>query len=295
MNNALSGAAPDAGAAPDLGADPFGLWQPAPALSREGLSFDVPEGSKGPDDAPSAVWVLDIGDESLGAETLALRERQVQAIEEGLDAATRRMDDYLAWRSNARNRSLSFDAPALPPAPPPVLEAPELTLAYALGDLDPGGVLAAQVPRGAESFGLSDMLGSVTGMLGFNLGSVQQRLDSFLEGVNRQVFHLVWVDTNLNGGLALRTTIALQGDLTTHCRRGLKPPQVAAHEHSLTLALASRAATMHTVMKVSQTAIRIALAATTPLGVAQVLPLALQFIQSVVMPLVKQASQPAPA
>jgi hypothetical protein len=117
---------------------------------------------------------------------------------------------------------------------------------------------------------------------------LRQRLDGLMDSVNRQLLHFAWVDTTLDGLLVARTTVDWGGDLTTLWNPGLLPEQSTAHCRSLSLALASRAANLRTILTVSKIAGKIALAVATPLGPLQAMSLGWQFVQEVVMPLLNQ-------
>ena len=256
-----------------LPADPFGLWQaPAPGGV---VSFGLSEAGV-VDSPPAAVWSLELAPTLGGPAALTLREQQVRAIDAGLTHAAERLDAVLANRQLLANRQrpggLSF-------AVGEELPEPELFLAQALDALDPDGA--------AVSYGLREDLAALARI---DWGVLRQRLQDLFDTVNRQLLHFVWVDSNLEGRLAARTVVAWSGDLSTCCRPGLTPEQVAAHQRSLTLALASRSANLRVVVSVAQMAAKIALAVTTPLGPVQALALAWEFVSSIVLPMVQKPS-----
>jgi hypothetical protein len=271
MNAALPAPAPD----------PFGLWRIPDSPGSGGISFAAPGMESAPGgETPGAVWSLDL---STAPQELERRAEQVQAIDAGLEMAEARLDAFLARREaqqvgGAGTGAVSFGLPG---------ESAEASLAFFLDDLEPG--------LEAESFGLGDTIGRLAGQARERISrlpgaaipwnDLRGSLESLLDSANRQLLHLAWVDTILEDRLAARTTVTWDGDMTTIWRPGLLPDQTQAHGRSLEVALASRAANLHTVLTVSRLAGKIALAAATPLGPLQALALGWQFVQEVIMPL----------
>lgn len=269
----VSTLASDLSPAASTQADPFGLWQLPSAVAADTLSFAFPqEGASGDEiGAPAAVWTLALSSGSRGGmdagcelERLASR---VQSIETGLAASGPRVEAFLSARSRGLEASgVSFStavAEALPP--------PEAGLAAALSFLEPAGV------QDAVSFGLPGGL-----LAGMDWNALSQRLTALLDSVNRQILHFAWVDTTLDGQLIARSTVNWGGDLLTLWQPGLGQDLTGSHCRSLALALASRLASLHTILTVSQVAGKITLALTTPIGSLQAMSLAWQFISEVI-------------
>jgi hypothetical protein len=242
-------------------ADLFGLWEPAPVAG--GLRFSIPNGEL---PAPAqqeaaAVWRLALHSGTDPQPALDGRAAQVQAVEVGLAAAGPRLDALLSAR--AVGGGLAFASPEQP------LAAPEQSLAQALDALE--GIPA--------SYGLGDLL---PGLARLDGPALRAALGALAAGVDQAVLRFAWVETTLDGRLAVRTTVAWSGTLSTCCHPGLAPLHLQAHGQSLALALQSRAAQVRAALAAAQMAGKIALAVTTPLGPAQALALAGQFLLSIV-------------
>lgn len=257
--------------------DPFGLWQPPQAAAPvgEAVSFGDLSGAS-PEDLPAAVWTLALDSGPAGQlvarEALQRRAGQLNAIQEGLDAAGPRVDRLLARRAVSGVSFAAGEAGAEP------LPEPEQALASILDAWD------ATTDASGASFGLSDALKQAQTA---DWNALRQRLEALLDSLNRQVLHFVWVDTTLDGLLAARTTVNWGGDLRMFWQAGLDQRTVDAHQQSLSQALQSRQTHLRTILTVSQIAAKIALAVTTPLGPLQALSLAWQFVQDVIMPLME--------
>lgn len=248
--------------------DPFGLWQPVGPKEPGAESFAVPGDTESPARAEGLAWSIDLRSGVDAEEQLAQRERQVRAIEEGLDQAVVRAERTLArHRAAAEGQAVSFsvDEP----------EA-ELDLAFALAQIDPG-----ERPASFEvSFGGPPVV---------DWGALKRSFETFMEGINRQVLHYAWVETKLDGTAVAQTAVRWGGDLNTYLLPGLAPRIAATHTQSMTLALASRAANLRAAITVMQIAAKIALAVSTPIGVVQALSLAWQFVREVIAPLLEEA------
>lgn len=263
---------PDVAAPLGEAEDPFGLWQPVDLREPGAESFSVPGDGEAPARAGGLAWSLDLRSDVDGSvdagEQLMQRERQVQAIEEGLGQAVIRAERTLArHRAAAQGQAVSFsvDEP----------EA-ELDLALALAQIDPG-----ERPASFDvSFGVLPAV---------DWGELKRRFDAFMEGINRQVLHYAWVETKLDGAAVAQTSVRWGGDLNTFLLPGLGPQIAAAHTQSMTLALASRAANLRAAITVMQIAAKIALVVSTPIGVVQALSLAWQFVHDVIAPLLEGA------
>jgi hypothetical protein len=265
---------------PAPGPDPFGLWSLPASTDSGGVSFAAPGMESMPDaPVPGAVWSLDL---SSAQQELDRRAEKVQAISAGLADAEARLNVFLARReaqqAGKAAEIVSFGLPG---------ESAEASLAFFLDDLEPGTQPA--------SFGLSETIGGLVGQARARLSQIpgaaipwkdlRGNLENLLDAANRQLLHYAWVDTILENQLAARTTVNWDGDMTTIWRSSPMEDLTLPHRRSLELALASRAANMHTVLTVSRLAGKIALAAATPLGPLQALALGWQFVQEVIAPL----------
>lgn len=265
--------------------DPFGLWQPQvlpqaqpkAALQAEGmLSFGLPDDNTLTDTEITPTWTLDLtsGPDARSAmqNALALRSQQVAVIEAGLAQAEARAEALLNQRKLAQasatgSASFGIEATALPP--------PEAELSDLLDSLEQPGV----------SFGLAETAAAIP------WDELRQKLQALMESVNRQLLHFAWVDTRLDNHLLARTAVNWGGDMLSAWDPGLSPDQLAAHQRSLQLAMASRAANLRTILTVAQIAGKLALAVTTPLGPVQALALGWQFVQAVIMPALKEVNR----
>lgn len=258
--------------------DPFGLWQ-APPAAPEGQAVSFGDLSGAEPEQPAAVWSLAISGGAAGRrsaqEELRRRDARLRAIQQGLDEAGPRLDRLLARRS-ATGLSFGLEAPGAEPLP-----QPEQALASILEDWDAG--LADSGSTGA-SFGLGEDLSR---LVGIDWNALRQRLEAFLDSLNRQILHFVWVDTSLDGRLAARTTVNWSGDLRTLWQVDLRPEQRVIHQQSLEQAMESRRASLRTILTVSKIAGKIVLAVTTPLGPVQALSLAWQFVNDIIIPLME--------
>lgn len=291
MTLASSSVGEAAGGSSTPSLDVFGMWQltpVAPQAPAAGASFAV-AGPAIPPDQPSAVWRLDLSSADNGQSQLADRANQLNTIDTGLDDAGRRLDVFLNGRNAARiqkTAAFGISAPVepLPPA--------EMDLSLALDSLE--------APGNAVSFGLLEDAGKIAGEVrdavtgvakkAINWDDLNQSFDSLVDVINRQVLHFVYVDTAFDSLLVARTVVNWGGDATSCIQTGLSNDKISAHERSLELALASRISDLRAIMMVSQMAGKIALAVTTPLGPLQAILLGWQFVQGVVLPLIRQAN-----
>ena len=278
-------------------ADPFGLWDAAttgiqtdgaqaPGESDKGsVSFGL-EQSPALDEQPVSIWTLDASD-GAGQAVLDQRARQVAAIETGLLQADARLDLLLERRKRqSAAGGISFAAVDDPPAESELnflltlIETPEQAEAVSFGIVD----FASEAVKNAAG-----ATSAVSARI--NWSELEQKLDTMLGGVTRQLMYLALVNTTAEQRLVARTMVNWGGDVTTQLRPDLASTLVLAHQQSLSLALASRAANLRTVLTVAQVAGKIALAVSTPLGVTQALSLGWQFVNEVVMPLLKDSKQ----
>lgn len=270
--------------------DPFGLWQPPPEPEGEVVSFEIPAPLSQAEDAPAAVWRVDLAQEA--GDPLAQRAAQVAAIQHGLAQAEDRFTALLAARRSAQlggMPSFSVEAASLADS------AAEQRLTDLLNQLEPDS---------AVSFGLIEDVGAAVKKASARvkeiagLSSALQELEGMLQQFNRQFLHFAWVETTTDGALLARTTVNWAGDMNTYWQSGMARMVEAQHRRSLELALKARAASMETILTVMRMAAKLALAISTPLGTLQAMALGWQFVRDVIQPLLRAlqnqpAAQPA--
>jgi len=275
----LPGAAHDGAAAPPP--DPFGLWSPAPAQTGVGTSGGVSFGTVGEAggavDNLVTVWQLPLvsgaGGEIAGEDFLVLREEQVRAIETGLGQASSDLDAFLGRRERQKQAgNIHFAVPSFAPG---VELGPEDSLALALAECEPAG---------------SEAVNFAAGFAGVNWEALQEKYEALVQSVNRQIFHLAWVDTTLDGRLTAHTVVSWGGDMQTFVRPGAGAGLVDLHSRSLAAALESREANLRTVLTVATLAGKIALAPTNPLQMVQALSLGWQFVSQTILPLLQKVN-----
>jgi hypothetical protein len=236
-------------------------------------------------EAPAAVWQVELN--AVTGDPLAERGAQVSALYQGLAQAEERLKALLAARAAAQVGtavSFSIDSGALDAG------LAEQTLSE---------LLNAWEPDSAVSFGWIEDAGSAIQRVGAHvkelagLSGVLKDFERMLEQFNRQFLRFAWVETLLDGRLAARTTVNWVGDMDTYWRPGLADEVLAAHQRSLQLALAARAASFQTITTVARMAAVLALAVSTPLGPLQAMALGWRFVQDVIQPLLRDLRQPA--
>jgi hypothetical protein len=138
-------------------------------------------------------------------------------------------------------------------------------------------LLALGGAEGAASYALGEGLSS-------ELTRIGEQFQGFLERLEHQVAHSAWVETRSAGDLLARTVVSWMGGAETVWRSGLNPLQMALHQRTLALALASRQTLLRTVVVVGRYAGRLAklpLLLSTPWGAVLVVPLLWRFIRDV--------------
>lgn len=269
-----------AGAAPRVevwSGDPFDLWDQPRLEQTAGAAFAV---GLEDEQAPGAVWTVDLDDEgALDRRAWQLQSAQVglQAAEARLDAFARRAQVDAAGSSYAAGISYaagsSFAAGISYAAASP---RPERELAAALAAYGPPagriGAPAGRITAPAASFGLTD---------GLDLDALRARFEGWMDTANRQLLHYVWVETRIAGRLAVRTAVSWGGDVSTYCQPAVSSAVAAAHHRSFGLAMTARTGTLSTVIAVARMALKISTLIATPLGAAQAVLLAWQFLQGV--------------
>jgi hypothetical protein len=269
-------------------ADPFGLWQAVEIPGAESFSLPGEAGGSAPEEAPALLWTVDL---SAGPGELARRAAQVAAVEAGLADSARRLDALLAARGGQAQHFSA--APAADPLPGPA----EARLDAYLTRLE------LSQPPDEVSFGLREVVSGAVDRLrgrspaaedardGVPWGPLQARFNVLLASLEQQALHFAWVETCSGGSLLARSAVRWGGDMDTIWQPGLPPELVAAHQQSLRLAAASRAANMRAFLTVTRLAGSIMAAAATPLAPIQALSLAWQFVSEVVIPLVEKSNQ----
>jgi hypothetical protein len=261
--------------------DPFGLWSPAPAQTGAGISSGVSFSNAGEAaaeaDSLATVWQLPLvsgaGGQVLGADILTLREEQVRAIENGLTQASSDLDAFLVRREKQKQAgNIQYAVPSFAPG---AELRPEDSLALALAECEPAG---------------SEAVNFAAGFAGVDWAALQEKYEGLVQSVNRQVFHLAWVDTTLDGRLAAHTVVSWGGDMQTYVGPGAGTSLVDLHSRSLAAALESREANLRTALTVATLAGKIALAPTNPLQMIQALSLGWQFVSKTIMPLLEKVN-----
>lgn len=242
--------------------DPFGLWEDPPPRAAGDVSYSPGEA---PPEEAAAVWEIDL---EHAQTALDRREQTLESMEMGLEEASQRLDRFLESQGET-GRQVSYDSGP----------SAENMLLLALAEVDPQRYSAP----GAVSYGWQDLL---------KWEEMREKFKAFADLMNRQLLQFVWVDTREKERVIARTKINWTGDLNGYWTVGLSAAQAAAHEQSLQLAVKARGANLRLYLKVIQMAVRIARAVTTPMGVIDALALAWQFVQDVIMPLLKE-NQPA--
>lgn len=238
--------------------DPFGLWEEPPPRAAGDVSYTPGEA---PPEEAAAVWEVDLEQAQTALER---REQTLESMETGLTDASLRLDRFLDSQGDT-GRQISYDSGP----------SAENMLLLALAEVDP----ERYSTPGEVSYGWQDLL---------KWGEMRDQFKAFADLMNRQLLQFVWVDTRENEKVIARTKINWTGDLNGYWTAGLSARQVAVHEKSLQLAVRARGDNLRLYLKVIQMAVRIARAVTTPMGVVDALALAWQFVQDVILPVLKE-------
>jgi len=235
--------------------DILGLWTPTVSdAPGEGVSFGV---SSAPATDTAPVWRIDLpADPDAASALLASREEQIASAQKTINDATDRLNAFVAAQASAP----SFAAPGAP------LDQPEAEM---LALLD-----AARSDGTSVSFGLGDTVKE-------EVTKITEEVQAFIDGVVRSVTHMAWVETQIGGQLACRTSVGWTGDTDTIWYAGAVPAHLELHRRTLALALASRNATLRTLIAAVQAAAKVSAAMAVPGGVVTALPAAWKFITQV--------------
>lgn len=243
---------------------PSGPTQGKP-LPADGVAF----GTTGVATAEAPVWRANLpADLHQAAERLDKAEEGLEASQQALTVATDRIDALVERRSTG----LAFDTPVAG-----ALAAE--TFAAGAGLAEPerellGLLQEAKTGRPPVSFAAGE---EVSG----GLRQAAQQFQGFMERVRQVVAHYAWVETHVEGELLGRTTVGWTGDMRTAWQEGLDPAQMALHQRTLTLALASRETLIQTLVVVTSGAARLSMLLSTPVGAILALPAAWKFINQV--------------
>lgn len=235
------------------------LWPADPAAP---VAFAAPE-------APP-VWSVSVSADPAQAQAqLAAGLAQVAETDAALTAAQARLEALA--RAAAGDTPVSFAAPGtpLPPAEQDLLSTLEALHARAQGEVS-FGLLPAQL----------------------GLAEASEQFQTALQRLIDSLAYYAVVETQVEGRPLCRTTLNWASDARTLGQAGLTAAQWAVHQHTLELAVRSRAALLRTLTLTVQSAVKIALVLTLPGGALLALPPAWKFIQEVLAGL-DQRPQPA--
>ncbi len=124
-------------------------------------------------------------------------------------------------------------------------------------------------------------LDELTGQRAFIVTDANIARLGFVEQVRRFVGHYAWVETRTQGQLLGQTAVSWTGDANTVWQEGLDPAQMALHQRTLTLALASRDTVIRTFILVASGAARLSVLLATPGGAILALRAAWKFVKQV--------------
>ncbi len=232
---------------PDL----LGIWT-AISLSQKEEAFSITS-RQGVD---GTIWRSRLPAESCLAHSYLLNgEAKLGLSQQALPVATDRLEAYLRQESS----SLAFDyssAGALLP--------PEAELSRALQELRSPTV----------QFGLGEQL----------FGTWEQGVQKFQVFVHRllqAVAHYAWVETYEGEQLLSQTAVSWKGNIEAAWQENLNPAQVAIHQRTLALVLASRITLVHAFGLAARGAILLSSMLILPAGPLLILPAAWKFIDQV--------------
>ena len=256
-----------------------GFWEwttpdkPPPA---EGVAFDTTAVSKATATAEPPLWRANLPpDPNLAVAHLAEAEASLDASQAALTAAADRINSLVEERER-RTTGLAFDTSVSETsAAGAELAQPERELLALLEEVQ-RGLLSVSGGGGAPvvSFGAGE---EVSG----GWAQATQQFQGFVEQVRRFVGHYAWVETRTQGQLLGQTAVSWTGDANTVWQEGLDPAQMALHQRTLTLALASRDTVIRTFILVASGAARLSVLLATPGGAILALPAAWKFVNQV--------------
>ena len=248
------GDSPPARSMPDM----LGLWTTVPLLPAEGIAF----GTAAAGTAEAPVWRANLSpDPDLAAAQIASAEASLDASQAALTTATDRIN-ALVEEQKEQPAGLAFAVSAVGPA----LAQPERELLALLEEAEKG--------RPPVSFGAAEVISG-------GWAQATQQFQGFVDQLRRIVSHYAWVETRVQGKLLSQTTVGWTGDMDTAWQGGLDPAQMALHQRTLALALASRAMLIRTFVVATSGAAKLSVLLSTPGGVILALPAAWKFINQV--------------
>jgi hypothetical protein len=198
-------------------------------------------------------------DPVVASEWLASGEAQIDAAQQALEDATRRLDALVQAQRNVP--SFSVDSPAA------ALGEPEKEALALLNEIQTG--------QPAVAFGLGEKIDA-----GFDKAA--EKLEAFVEGMLRSIMHYAWVETQIEGRLICRTAVGWTGDADTVWLAEPDAAIAALHQRTLRVAIASRNTLIKTFSVAAQGAAKLATLLATPGGAVMALPAAWKFINQIV-------------
>ncbi len=255
------------GTGEQAGTELLGLWTaspgPAPATGGRpapgGVAFDVSAAA-----AQEPVWRVNLPADPDEAEAyLHGAEDGLETSQQALDAATERID-ALVKRQTAQ---VAFDTSA--------------ATAFAVGaEMDEAerallGLLEeAETGRAPVSYGLGDELAG-------GLKEATEQFQGFMERARQVVAYYAWVETRVQGQLLGRTSVGWTGNMHTAWQEGPDAAQMALHQRTLALSLASRETLVRTFVVVASGAAKLSVLLSAPGGALLAIPAAWKFINQV--------------
>lgn len=240
--------------------DPLGLWD----STSPAVSFGLAEAESNSSEPDVPLYRLNLPADPAAAQDVfrssAAAFEQVSAALESLPARF----DNLSARKKADG--VSFEAAAPEPGP----EGDLLSL-LALADRE-GALVNAE---GQASFGLNEVESSA-------LGVARTQFETFLAQIEREMLHLAWVETQAANQLIARTIVAWSGSAQTVWNANLAPEQIALHQQSLQFATQTRLLHLRLFVTVTSGAAKLAGLMAAPGGAVLALPVAYQYVTSVV-------------
>jgi len=257
------------------GDDPLGLWTVASTESP--LDFGVEgDASAGPSAPPPEAPVYRVhlpDDPSAADQALAAQEERIRLSERALDAVPGRLEAFIerqqaAALPRAEGEQVAFGAGDVPPAE----TGPEADL---LGLLEQAE--ATELPPSTDivQFGIVDEALSPA------LREAQEKFNTLMEQIKREVLHFAWVETGSGSGTLARSTVGWSGDTMTVWLEGTERAQAEMHKRTLHYAVASRALKMRMGFVITTGASKIAILLTTPGTQALALPVVYKFVTQV--------------
>ncbi len=251
-----------AGTAPDVlglwtAALPFGSAQDKPSAV-DGVAFDTTAAAT----VEAPVWRANLpADPNVAAAQMDSAEASLDASRAALTAAADRINALVEEREG-QSTGLVFDVSAAGAE----LAQPERELLAWLEETRGGGP--------PVSFGAGEGVSS-------GWAQATQQFQGFMDQLRQIVGHYAWVETRIQGQFLSQTTVGWTGNMRTAWQEGLNPAQMALHQRTLTLALASRDTLIRTFIVAASGAVKLSVLLTTPGGAILALPVAWRFINQV--------------